>query len=202
MVDPKGADYTSYRGADVLKPHRRELALATGMPVADRVRNRRCCAPPDAILRVRPSAGLARSERYNSGRGRRRGPSAAGGSARGVRRLRRWRHGNRRTRRGARRPHEPARCCKRWQMLRQELSSAKFAPRSPIRANSAPRCCGMMKPGQTRFRRSFTRSSGSSTGDIAACGSALPMGASTSCIPATSCCWRGRGRSAIVWLAG
>jgi D-beta-D-heptose 7-phosphate kinase / D-beta-D-heptose 1-phosphate adenosyltransferase len=34
VVDPKGTDYTIYRGAAVLKPNRRELALATGMPVA------------------------------------------------------------------------------------------------------------------------------------------------------------------------
>jgi D-beta-D-heptose 7-phosphate kinase/D-beta-D-heptose 1-phosphate adenosyltransferase len=33
VVDPKGIDYTPYRGAAVLKPNRRELALATGMPV-------------------------------------------------------------------------------------------------------------------------------------------------------------------------
>jgi D-beta-D-heptose 7-phosphate kinase/D-beta-D-heptose 1-phosphate adenosyltransferase len=34
VVDPKGTDYSAYRGAAVLKPNRRELALATGMPVA------------------------------------------------------------------------------------------------------------------------------------------------------------------------
>lgn len=33
VVDPKGTDYRPYRGATVLKPNRRELALATGMPV-------------------------------------------------------------------------------------------------------------------------------------------------------------------------
>src|SRR5258708_2662166 len=33
VVDPKGTDYTAYRGASVLKPNRRELALATRMPV-------------------------------------------------------------------------------------------------------------------------------------------------------------------------
>jgi D-beta-D-heptose 7-phosphate kinase/D-beta-D-heptose 1-phosphate adenosyltransferase len=34
VVDPKGTDYAPYRGASVLKPNRRELALATGLPVA------------------------------------------------------------------------------------------------------------------------------------------------------------------------
>jgi D-beta-D-heptose 7-phosphate kinase/D-beta-D-heptose 1-phosphate adenosyltransferase len=34
IVDPKAGDPIRYRGADVLKPNRRELAQATGMPVA------------------------------------------------------------------------------------------------------------------------------------------------------------------------
>ncbi len=34
IVDPKGGDHIRYRGADILKPNRRELAHATGMPVA------------------------------------------------------------------------------------------------------------------------------------------------------------------------
>jgi D-beta-D-heptose 7-phosphate kinase / D-beta-D-heptose 1-phosphate adenosyltransferase len=34
IVDPKGGDPIRYRGADMLKPNRRELAHATGMPVA------------------------------------------------------------------------------------------------------------------------------------------------------------------------
>jgi D-beta-D-heptose 7-phosphate kinase / D-beta-D-heptose 1-phosphate adenosyltransferase len=34
VVDPKGGDHIRYRGADLLKPNRRELAHATGMPVA------------------------------------------------------------------------------------------------------------------------------------------------------------------------
>ena len=34
IVDPKGGDPIRYRGADLLKPNRRELAHATGMPVA------------------------------------------------------------------------------------------------------------------------------------------------------------------------
>ncbi len=33
IVDPKGTDYARYRGASLLKPNRRELALATRMPV-------------------------------------------------------------------------------------------------------------------------------------------------------------------------
>jgi D-beta-D-heptose 7-phosphate kinase/D-beta-D-heptose 1-phosphate adenosyltransferase len=34
IVDPKGGDHIRYRGADLVKPNRRELAQATGMPVA------------------------------------------------------------------------------------------------------------------------------------------------------------------------
>jgi D-beta-D-heptose 7-phosphate kinase/D-beta-D-heptose 1-phosphate adenosyltransferase len=34
IVDPKGGDHIRYRGADLLKPNRRELGHATGMPVA------------------------------------------------------------------------------------------------------------------------------------------------------------------------
>jgi len=33
IVDPKGGDHIRYRGADIAKPNRRELAHATGMPV-------------------------------------------------------------------------------------------------------------------------------------------------------------------------
>ena len=33
IVDPKGRDYGRYAGADVITPNRRELALATGLPV-------------------------------------------------------------------------------------------------------------------------------------------------------------------------
>jgi D-beta-D-heptose 7-phosphate kinase/D-beta-D-heptose 1-phosphate adenosyltransferase len=33
IVDPKGSDFSRYAGADVITPNRRELALATGMPV-------------------------------------------------------------------------------------------------------------------------------------------------------------------------
>jgi D-beta-D-heptose 7-phosphate kinase/D-beta-D-heptose 1-phosphate adenosyltransferase len=33
IVDPKGRDYTRYRGATLVKPNRRELADATGLPV-------------------------------------------------------------------------------------------------------------------------------------------------------------------------
>jgi D-beta-D-heptose 7-phosphate kinase / D-beta-D-heptose 1-phosphate adenosyltransferase len=33
VVDPKGGDHIRYRGANLLKPNRRELAHATGMPV-------------------------------------------------------------------------------------------------------------------------------------------------------------------------
>ncbi|MDE8349183.1 MAG: D-glycero-beta-D-manno-heptose-7-phosphate kinase [Acidocella sp.] len=34
IVDPKGADYSRYHGADIVTPNRRELAEASGMPVA------------------------------------------------------------------------------------------------------------------------------------------------------------------------
>lgn len=34
IVDPKGSDYSRYHGADIVTPNRRELAEATGMPVA------------------------------------------------------------------------------------------------------------------------------------------------------------------------
>ena len=35
VVDPKGSDFTRYRGATVVTPNRRELELATGMPTDD-----------------------------------------------------------------------------------------------------------------------------------------------------------------------
>lgn len=35
LVDPKGSDYSLYKGASVVTPNRKELAQATGMPVAD-----------------------------------------------------------------------------------------------------------------------------------------------------------------------
>jgi rfaE bifunctional protein kinase chain/domain len=33
VVDPKGSDYERYRGASVIKPNRKELAVLTGLPV-------------------------------------------------------------------------------------------------------------------------------------------------------------------------
>ncbi len=35
LVDPKGRDYSPYRGADILTPNRHELAEATGMPTLE-----------------------------------------------------------------------------------------------------------------------------------------------------------------------
>ena len=35
IVDPKGSDYRRYRGADLVTPNRRELAIASGLPVSD-----------------------------------------------------------------------------------------------------------------------------------------------------------------------
>jgi len=35
VVDPKGRDYSPYRGADLLTPNRHELAEATGLPAAE-----------------------------------------------------------------------------------------------------------------------------------------------------------------------
>jgi len=35
VVDPKGAGFTRYRGATVIKPNRLELAMLTGLPVRD-----------------------------------------------------------------------------------------------------------------------------------------------------------------------
>ena len=48
VVDPKGADYALYAGADVLTPNRAELALASGMPTGTdaelEAASRRLCA--------------------------------------------------------------------------------------------------------------------------------------------------------------
>ncbi|MBI1245770.1 MAG: D-glycero-beta-D-manno-heptose 1-phosphate adenylyltransferase [Alphaproteobacteria bacterium] len=35
IVDPKGSDYSRYKGANILTPNARELAAASGMPVSD-----------------------------------------------------------------------------------------------------------------------------------------------------------------------
>ncbi|MEI6558082.1 MAG: D-glycero-beta-D-manno-heptose-7-phosphate kinase [Rhodospirillaceae bacterium] len=35
IVDPKGTDYRRYRGADLVTPNRRELAIASGLPVGE-----------------------------------------------------------------------------------------------------------------------------------------------------------------------
>ena len=35
IVDPKGTDYRRYRGADLVTPNRKELAVASGMPVSN-----------------------------------------------------------------------------------------------------------------------------------------------------------------------
>ena len=53
IVDPKGVDYTRYRGASVVTPNRKELAGATGMPV------KTDAEIADAARRIIESCGIA-----------------------------------------------------------------------------------------------------------------------------------------------
>lgn len=53
IVDPKGPDYRRYRGADLVTPNRRELAVASGLPVSD---DREIVAAARAVIE---SCGLA-----------------------------------------------------------------------------------------------------------------------------------------------
>jgi D-beta-D-heptose 7-phosphate kinase / D-beta-D-heptose 1-phosphate adenosyltransferase len=65
VVDPKGRDFTIYRGASVITPNRRELAEATGMPVADDAAVEAACAwliancALEAVLATRSEDGLS-----------------------------------------------------------------------------------------------------------------------------------------------
>ena len=52
IVDPKGNDYRRYQGADVVTPNRRELALASGLPVSNDLET------VDAAAEVIKSCGL------------------------------------------------------------------------------------------------------------------------------------------------
>ncbi len=64
VVDPKGRDFSRYRGATVIKPNLKELGEATGMPVADDLAQeqaaRRLLADTEAehILVTRGPAGM------------------------------------------------------------------------------------------------------------------------------------------------
>ncbi len=49
VVDPKGADFGRYRGADVITPNRRELAIAAATPIAP-WRGGRLCAGAASTL--------------------------------------------------------------------------------------------------------------------------------------------------------
>ena len=92
IVDPKGGDHIRYRGADLLKPNRRELAHATGMPVAT---DDEIVAASRALIetvRFRRGPSVARRRGLGAGRGRRRRAYPARRSPRGLRRIGRRRH--------------------------------------------------------------------------------------------------------------
>lgn len=64
VVDPKGVDYSRYRGARVITPNRQELTLATGVSVTDDASAVKACrqliesAGVDAILATRSEQGM------------------------------------------------------------------------------------------------------------------------------------------------
>ncbi len=65
IVDPKGCDYTRYRGAGVLTPNRNELAQATGMPtgsdaeIVAAARHLIATCGVDAVLATRGQDGMS-----------------------------------------------------------------------------------------------------------------------------------------------
>jgi len=110
VVDPKGGDPIRYRGADLLKPNRRELAEATGMAVAtdgEVVEAARALIERCGFSAVLASLG---AEGNGSGRGRWRSPYPACRSARGLRRIGSRRHSGGRGGGGARSRPQPDRC--------------------------------------------------------------------------------------------
>ncbi len=64
IVDPKGPDYTRYRGATIITPNRRELGEASGLPVASdeqivtAARHVREVAEVEAVLVTRSQEGM------------------------------------------------------------------------------------------------------------------------------------------------
>lgn len=64
IADPKGSDYTRYRGASLITPNRKELNQATGMPVADDAQVVAACrhllenSGIDAVLATRSEEGM------------------------------------------------------------------------------------------------------------------------------------------------
>ncbi len=63
IVDPRGADFSRYAGADVVMPNRPELSAATGMPVGDEA----AIAAAAQVLRERFSFGAVVVTRANDG---------------------------------------------------------------------------------------------------------------------------------------
>lgn len=65
LVDPKGTDYTIYRGASAVTPNRKELAEASGLPISDNASVEAACAKLiadcglQAVLATRSEDGLS-----------------------------------------------------------------------------------------------------------------------------------------------
>ena len=107
LVDPKGTDYGRYAGATVITPNREELAQVIGAwsseaQLHERAHKLRQAQGFGAILLTRSGEGISLFDE----RGHLQVPGAG---ARGVRRHRRRRHGDRRARGAAGLRREPAR---------------------------------------------------------------------------------------------
>ena len=191
IVDPKGGDHIRYRGADLVKPNRRELAHATGMPVAtdDEI----IAASRALIERCGFNAVLASLGAEGSVLivGRRRGPYSTRRSPRGLRCFRRRRYCRGDGRRGARGRRRLDRCgsprkCRCRHRRRQDRHRSGVCERAHRRSQWP----GSATP-RTRSCRARTRSIWWRAGAATGSKSALPTVASTCCTPGM---WRCSGK--------
>ena len=188
VVDPKGTDFSVYRGATVITPNRKELAEASRMPVG----TEREVAAAAAAIREAVGAQAVLVTLSEEGMllaccGRRAG-ARPGLSGAGARRVGRRRYGCRGARRPARdrsrfRGGDPGGQCRglgrRRQARHRDGDGRRAARAHPRRRRRSP---------PRRRSRSIRRSpsSGWASGAPPACASASPTAASTSSIPAMS----------------
>ena len=201
VVDPKGADFSIYRGATVITPNRRELAEATRHAGRDIDDDRRGGHARWRSRQKRGGAGDLQRGWHDATSARRQAGACAGLFGEGARRVGRGRHGRGRARRdaGGRRGfriRDARRQCRGVRRGRQERHRDRHGGRAS-RAHPAARRARAPKKRSCSTGASSMR--GWRRGARRTFAWASPTACSICYIPATSGCWRRRAPAVIGW---
>jgi len=200
LVDPKGRDYSIYRGATLITPNRQELADATHSPartdeeIAAAAAELRDSAGAKAVLVTRSEAGMTlvsdgAAVHVPAYAVRVRDVSGAGDTVVAVLSAMLAMKADFES---AMRAANAAAAMWSASAAQQPLLSPSF-----VRGYCRRRHWRLRK---RLFSIGLYSTTISPNGGNRVCGSGSPMGASISCIPGTSSCWPARGQRAIDWL--